>query len=339
MRELLMHITAPSPFNFVRNLARINPLIINYHVVTNKKLPHITNLYNYRSVSRFIDDLDFLVRNFHPIGLSEFLAHIHEKTILPENSFLLTFDDGFREIYDIVAPILMSKKMTATFFLTTNYIDNKTLGYDQKISVLIEYLIQPENSRALEHINSIPGLQFNDKSDLKNFLLKIPYHNRALVDKIAEELKYDFDEYLLQNKPYITSGQVHELLKQGFTFGAHSIDHPWFSELNLDDQINQAITSIKIVTDKFSLPYKVFAFPYSDNNISYDFFKGISSYVDATFGTNGLLQDQIKNNFQRIGVETYKYEASKVLKFHFIRKLIYRKLDKDTIIRTNYVKA
>lgn len=333
-----MHIAAPAPFKYIRNLARVNPLIINYHVVTDKKLPHIINLYNYKSVSRFTDDLDFLIRNFQRIGLSEFLKHIHDKTILPENSFLLTFDDGFREIYDIVAPILLSKNLTATFFLTSNYIDNRELGYDQKKSLIIDYLIQPENNHAFEHINSFLGLQRNDMSGLQKAILKIPYHNRTLIDKIALELKYNFDEYLIKYKPYITSEQVRELLNKGFTFGAHSIDHPWFSELTLDEQINQAISSIQIVTEKFSIPYRVFAFPYSDNKISYDFFKGISSHVDATFGTNGLLQDQIKNNFQRIGVETYNYNASKVLKFHFVRKIIYHHLNKDIIFRTNYVK-
>ena len=65
---------------------------------------------------------------------------VKNNTILPKNSFMITFDDGFRELYDIVAPILQEKKLTATIFLTRNYLDNAELGYDNKKSLILEQL-------------------------------------------------------------------------------------------------------------------------------------------------------------------------------------------------------
>lgn len=336
MREFLMRIFGPLPLTPLKNLARVNPLIINYHVVEDKKLPHIANLYSYKSISRFKDDLDFLVKHFKPIGLAEFLNHIHGKAALPDNSFLLTFDDGFREIYDIVAPILVQKNLTATFFLTSNFIDNQNLGYDQKKSLLIDHLINSENRESIQYVNSLFGLDSNNESDLKKALLAVPYNNRALIDKIGLEIKCDFNKYLTNNKPYLTNDQIKDLLKMGFTIGAHSIDHPRFSELELKAQLHQAISSIQQVADQFSLPYKVFAFPYSDNKISIDFFEALSSHTEATFGTQGVIQDQVVNNFQRVSVEKFSLSANRVIKFHLVRKILYRKLGKDCIVRCNY---
>ena len=37
----------------------------------------------------------------------------------------LTFDDGFRELHDVVAPILLRKGIPATFFVNSAFIDNK----------------------------------------------------------------------------------------------------------------------------------------------------------------------------------------------------------------------
>lgn len=329
-----MQISGLVPLKYIMKLAQVNPLVINYHVVSDIKLPHISNLYSYRSTTQFVQDLDFLVKNFNPLGLPEFLNSICNKNPLPKNSFLLTFDDGFREIYDTIVPILLSKNLSATFFLTSNFIDNRELGYDNKKSLLLEYLNQTESGSVLKLVNSIFEFKSNNINDIKNAILSIPYAKRFIVDKIASELGYSFDDYLKKQQPYLTSDQIIEVLKQGFTIGAHSIDHPRFSELALKDQVYQAVSSIKQVSSQFSLPYKVFAFPYSDQNVEIEFFTEISPYVEATFGTHGLLKDQVEGNFQRISVEKNNLSANKNIKFHLIRKTIYHKLGKDIILRS-----
>jgi peptidoglycan/xylan/chitin deacetylase (PgdA/CDA1 family) len=333
MSDLLMHISSMAPFRLLRNLARVNPLIINYHVVADEELPHISELYAFRSVSRFIADMDFLGRHFHPIGLESFLDHIHNNNPLPDNSLLLTFDDGLRQIYDVVAPVLESKNLTATFFLTSDFIDNQVLGYDHKKSLLIRHLTQPGNQHLIHKISTLPGLHQNRIPDLRRAIMGITYPDRFLVDNIASELNYNFDDFLHKNNPYVTTEQVRDMIARGFTFGSHSLDHPRFSELTLEEQVDQAISSTNYITGRFSLPYKVFAFPYSDRNVSLDFFARISSEIEASFGTHGLLSDQAGNNYQRISVERFKNPPGEVIKFHFIRKIIYSSIGRDTILR------
>lgn len=333
IKKLLLPAHAPVLFKQLKKLAKINPLIVNYHVVSDLRLPHIINLYNYRNIKKFSEDLDFYIKNFTPIGLPEFLDHVNNNTALPKNSLLLTFDDGFREIYDVVAPILLSKNLTATIFLTSNFVDNKELGYDNKKSLLIDYLQQPANLKTYKQVCPLLNLENSNLNKIKKAVLSIKYDERTLVDKIASEINLDFNAFLSEKRPYLISEQVQELIKKGITFGAHSIDHPRFAELPIEQQINQAKSSIQFVTDNFNLHYKVFAFPYSDIRLTSTFFEKISSFVEATFGTSGLLEDQIINNFQRISVEKYRFSAKKVVRFHFVKKIIYRKMNKDMIKR------
>jgi len=323
------------PFKFLRRTAKVNPLIVNYHVVSDRQLSHIKHLYRYRDSKTFTEDLGFLKKKYYPIGLREFLDSIKNNTKLPDNSVLLTFDDGFKEIYEIVAPIMADNKMTATIFLTKNFVDNKELGYDNKKSLLIERLSNTINETEKAKIIKILASHDLLKGQLTESVLDIPYMHRQRIDDISQVLNLNYSEFLKTNSPYLTSIQIKELIHQGFTIGGHSIDHPRFSELSIDDQIVQAKTSIDFVCNKYSLNYRVFAFPYNDFFVSRHFFDAISGNMDATFGTNGLMRDSAINNYQRISVEKFNRTAKETIKFHYFRKTVYSVLKKDIIVRDN----
>jgi peptidoglycan/xylan/chitin deacetylase (PgdA/CDA1 family) len=155
------------------------------------------------------------------------------------------------------------------------------------------------------------------------------------VDEIADILHLDLNAFLKEYQPYLTTSQVKELWKNGFTFGGHSIDHPRFIELSPEERIDQSVTSVDFMAKILNLDYKVFAFPYSDLGLPETFFRAVSDRIDATFGTQGLLKDSAVNNFHRVNVEKTKQKAYRTLRFHYLKKIIYQLLNKDRIIRSN----
>ena len=92
-------------------------LIPYYHMISGRELLHIKNLYPYKNEKEFTADLDFLLRHFRPVTLWDVIASTRGGGPLPSRSFLLTFDDGFREMADVVAPILLRKGVPAVFFV------------------------------------------------------------------------------------------------------------------------------------------------------------------------------------------------------------------------------
>jgi len=246
---------------------------------------------------------------------------------------MITFDDGFREVYDFVAPILLDNKITATVFVTKNFVDNAELGYDNKKSLILEQLSLNQNINITKEIQDLLQSYELIDNDLHSSILNIPYQKRPIVDEIAKLLNLDFSEFLDQHKPYLTTSQIHELKNNGITFGGHSIDHPNFAELTPDEQINQVIDSTEFISKILQLDYKVFAFPYRDRSLPASFFNSISDTIDATFGTQGILKDSISNNYQRLTVEKSEQKAINTLKFHYMKKIIYKLLNKDIINR------
>lgn len=322
----------PNPVNIslLKSLAGYNPLIINYHVVSDTRLPHVENLYNYRNIEQFNQDLDFFQRHFHLIGLKDLLLWLKEKKPLPESSMLITFDDGFKEIYEIVLPAMEQRNLTATVFLTTNFLDNKELGYANKKSLIISKVENAGNEIAEVALKLLKAHEI-EESDLAKAVLSIPYLKRFLLDKLAQQIDLDFNEFLIREKPYLTSIQVKGLINKGWTIGGHSLDHARFSELTIEEQINQAVESTRYVRERFGLDYSVFAFPYSDIGIRRSFFDKTENFFDATFGTQGIFMDSISNNFQRVNIEKFRHHARRSLKWYYLRYLAYKML-KSSIV-------
>ena len=56
---------------------------------------------------------------------TDFFAWLEQKQTLPEGSFLLTFDDGFMDVYEHAAPVLQELNWPATVFLVSRLIGKR----------------------------------------------------------------------------------------------------------------------------------------------------------------------------------------------------------------------
>jgi peptidoglycan/xylan/chitin deacetylase (PgdA/CDA1 family) len=303
-------------FPLFRTISAINPLVVYYHIVSDKDVPHVKNLYQFRSVSQFKRDLDVFLRLFRPVSLQDFLASLEEKQALASGSFMLTFDDGLKECYEVVAPILKLNGIPATFFLCSAFVDNKELAYDHKKSLLSGLLRSRRLSSAQDsQIRAVLEEVGIVEPSLVSALLSVDYHRKHVLDQIAALLEYDFSAYLKTVQPYLTSEQVIGLVKMGHAIGAHSIDHPRYADLPLTEQVHQTLESVRFVKERFSLTYGAFSFPHSDANISREFFRETftSGDVDVCFGNQGLMEDSEARNVQRSSMEKTSLPAEAVL--------------------------
>jgi len=57
------------------------------------------------------------------------LAHLWTGAPLPEKPVLITFDDGYRDNYTSAFPLLRERKMVATIFVVTDFIDENRPEY------------------------------------------------------------------------------------------------------------------------------------------------------------------------------------------------------------------
>jgi len=78
----------------------------------------------------FVEHLNLLWNEgYHTISLYELLNHLTIGAPLPEQSVVLTFDDGYRDNYEHAFPLLLRWNMSATFFIVSDFIDNQNPRY------------------------------------------------------------------------------------------------------------------------------------------------------------------------------------------------------------------
>ncbi len=78
----------------------------------------------------FEEQMKYLYTNgYHPISFSNYVNSFKDGSTLPEKAVVLTFDDGWKTQYKYAIPILEKYKFTATFFIVTDYVDNKYPAY------------------------------------------------------------------------------------------------------------------------------------------------------------------------------------------------------------------
>jgi peptidoglycan/xylan/chitin deacetylase (PgdA/CDA1 family) len=101
-------------------LNRRKVTILCYHSVTpDTKLdgsdPHKLHL----DRECFLQHLDHLQQHYHIISLGEFARARRNNERLPDNTAVLTFDDGVRNFFTVAAPLLLQKQLRATVFIVT----------------------------------------------------------------------------------------------------------------------------------------------------------------------------------------------------------------------------
>lgn len=322
--------------NFLVRVTKQRLILPCYHVISDIRLKHIVNLYKYKDVSSFKSDLDFFLKHYKPLDLSGLIKLIKGRSQPPSPSFFLSFDDGLKEFYNLIAPVLLEKGIPATCFLNSAFIDNEDMFFRYKESILIE-LINGINRKSKEW--KILKSWFNDNkmsaASYKKELLKIKYDRRDMLDELSGILNFSFSDYLEKEKPYLTGGQINELIKKGFTFGAHSIDHPEYRFISFEEQIKQTLGSIDEISRRFSPGYKIFAFPFTDHQVGRQFFEKINGdgTIDFTAGAAGMKRDSIYNNIQRIPMDEYYLGARDRIKIDYIYYLFKSVVNRNKITR------
>jgi peptidoglycan/xylan/chitin deacetylase (PgdA/CDA1 family) len=72
----------------------------------------------------FAAQLDRLqAEGYTTISLYDFMAHMNQGAPLPDKPVILTFDDGYRDLYENALPALRDRGMRATVFVLTDFMD------------------------------------------------------------------------------------------------------------------------------------------------------------------------------------------------------------------------
>lgn len=310
----------PGLFSFSSLVKWSNPSIIApfYHLISDNVPLHNKHLYPVVKTANFIKDLDFMFKHFIPVDVMDIPFILSGEKQLNKPGLFLSFDDGFRELSTIVAPILQKKGIPATFFVNPAFVDNSDMLYRGKVSLITEKIYGLGNSFvAPGFIIPIWGNEAKKpKTFLKN-LFALRYNDTPLIERIAKELNVDWKDYLKQVNPYLTVDELKELAGKGFIIGAHGLNHIKFSDLSPLMQIENVLKSIEWVQENIPSQPRVFAFPFTNYGVSDEFYRFFfvdnQQLFDTMFGTAGIKSSLSDKLLHRIPMEIDGRDAAQIL--------------------------
>jgi peptidoglycan/xylan/chitin deacetylase (PgdA/CDA1 family) len=172
----------------------------------------------------------------------------------------ITFDDGYKDNFQNALPALREEGIKATFFVATDYLENRILFDDLVTRALVE-------TKALNI--SCPQLNL-ESLDLSNSLIKrhntdriletLKYLAPTLRDQIAREIA---EELGLKDWSHqmMDASDIVALKAAGMEIGSHSHNHLIPQTVSNDVFKTDLQTSIKILENLLQVKPRFFAFP------------------------------------------------------------------------------
>lgn len=133
------------------------------------------------SPQRFADHMRTLARaGWRAVSIEDFFAWLDGRAELPEQSFLLTFDDGFLGVHEHAAPVLTALGWPATVFLVSQLIGQRDDWCEAHNPSGITYPLMDAS-----HIRELRGQGFSFHSHTRNHADLPTLDDRQLHDQLA----------------------------------------------------------------------------------------------------------------------------------------------------------
>jgi peptidoglycan/xylan/chitin deacetylase (PgdA/CDA1 family) len=184
---------------------------------------------------RFREQIRLLRNKFELLPLEEILARA-ENGRSGHPAVALTFDDGYRDNHDVVAAILESESVTATFYVTSRPLEPGCWFWISELRRLVPRL--PEGPLA---VKGLPRVEVpttaNDRALLRRDLTQ-------LLSAVGEGVRERVMEGLAAaagvprgeglEGSFLTPHMLRSMARRGMTIGSHTRSHPHLDRLEVD---------------------------------------------------------------------------------------------------------
>lgn len=224
------------------------PRILMYHVVAD----------GYLSPARFTWQLQCLRQHFEPVALDELVRRVAEGTA-HGGEVALTFDDGLRNHYAVVWPLLQAHGVPATFFVCSDLIESDAWIWRTELRQRLRLLPGTTRTHAAREagcpVGAIDGIMEWTKSlsatECQTFRNKVA----ALTPRFSPT-----PEQAALHAP-MTWDQLRAMDPALITIGSHTRTHPLLTMLT-DAQLQDEIVGSKQVLETgLDRPVELFCYP------------------------------------------------------------------------------
>lgn len=189
---------------------------------------------------------------------------------------LITFDDGYRDNYEIALPLLRDHGLRATFFLTTGFLDDPRAAWWDEIAWMVR--------RAHREMYRAKTIQTDDDLLPSGISFAEGDHDASIAQLIAryKTLPSDEGELFLDQLANATGSErclasnceglwmtwdmARQIQASGMSIGGHTVTHPVLAQLSGERQQEEITVCAHRLSEELDIKMKWFAYPVGDHD-------------------------------------------------------------------------
>jgi peptidoglycan/xylan/chitin deacetylase (PgdA/CDA1 family) len=209
--------------------------------------------------------VDEIRRRMRVLTLDEAMGRIASGGPWPEPAALITFDDGYRDNFEVAAPILRDRDIPATFFLPTAFLETPRLPWWDQVACIIKQT----RVRRLD----VPPLRLDldatprseaIRATIAAFLDETISDGPCFLEMLADRAEVTLDDEASARALFASWDQVRQQTKPdtGLSVGSHGHSHRKLAGLDTDSQRRELADSKSILEERLGREVAALAYPY-----------------------------------------------------------------------------
>lgn len=264
-----------------------NLTIVMYHYVRPIRLsryPEIKGL----EASLFSEQMDYMQRHYAMVSARQLMDFLGGGPPLPPKAAMLTFDDGYRDHYDYVFPVLRERGLSGAFYPPANAIQKRKILAVNKIHFILAS--ESDKKKLIDEIDRcvddargggdlLTAAEYRAKCDSSRYdTPDVIYIKRMLQSFLPEDLRnrmvdalfrkfVSADEAGFADELYVSEEHLRCMLDGGMHIGSHGSEHYWLEHLTPAQQESDIDAAIAFL-DTLQVPRDdlSFCYPYGSFN-------------------------------------------------------------------------
>jgi peptidoglycan/xylan/chitin deacetylase (PgdA/CDA1 family) len=240
--------------------------ILNYHRILDtrdKSFPYYEKNISC-SPSIFEKQMRYIKDNFNVFSLHDYVDMRMSGTPIPTSGVIITFDDGYRDVYTNAFPILRKLQIPATFFVAVDFIHNAQINWCDQVA----YVLKKTTTENFD-LNGVGQYQLKTSKERERAVEEIvdklspmaTEQRKRIIQELISELDID-RQFGGSSDLYVTREQLREMSENGIEIGAHTLSHPNLRILDNNSLSNEVGESKRQLEQIVQKPVKVFAYPF-----------------------------------------------------------------------------
>jgi peptidoglycan/xylan/chitin deacetylase (PgdA/CDA1 family) len=178
---------------------------------------------------------------------------------------LITFDDGYRDNYEIAFPILKAEGVSATFFIATGFVDFPRVPWWDEIA----WMVRTSEQDRVGLAGWLPAPILFDEPDREGAIRTLLRAYKAMpaestgrfLNAIAEGTRTGRCSADVGLSFWMTWNMLREMKAAGMTVAGHSVTHPIMARASRERQREEIIGCATRLAEELGEPMRHFSYP------------------------------------------------------------------------------